>query len=145
MKASWRVSPWNPGTGSELANTEKLQRQRHKTVNSELEFQVCFLLYMHTLDIWRSVVIQLNAGSEKNYLVMQEKRIIFAVNETFICEPVEATHADQHKDSALWKKSHQQDHTRAELKCYMILHSGFSKTNLLMYRLYKHSCKLFYK
>lgn len=62
MKASWRVSPWNPGTGSELANTEKLQRQRHKTVDSKLEFQVCFLLYKHTLDIWRSVVIQLNAG-----------------------------------------------------------------------------------
>lgn len=63
---------------------------------------------------------------------MQEIRIIFVVNETFICEPVEATHAGQHKDSALlWKKSHQQYHTRAELKCYITLWViCFTETNV---------------
>lgn len=31
MNASWRVSPWKPGTGSELANTEQRQKQKCTT------------------------------------------------------------------------------------------------------------------
>lgn len=36
MKASWSVSPWKPGTGSELANTEKKQRHQQHVTGSTL-------------------------------------------------------------------------------------------------------------
>ena len=40
MKASWSVSPWKPGTGSELANTEKTQIYHQTTVPLKLQHTV---------------------------------------------------------------------------------------------------------
>lgn len=88
MKASWRVSPWNPGTGSELANTGDNSKCHHVTNTSHL--MSCWLSCLFA--VFLACIGHINNSLEWNTKI-EPHQLTFALDDIEV-ELLNGPHAD---------------------------------------------------